>query len=117
MRNDVTIPLKINEICGYISRAMTLDIFRKQPYKPTLVYPRISRYQHTSHKMVNKLLSFALHYEVFILTVSLLQGSIVSAIGGAINAVISAIANVIMTIVSAIVTVRTRAARQLRLDF
>ena len=34
------------------------------------------------------------------------QGSIVSAIGAAINAVISAIANVIETIVSAIVTVR-----------
>ena len=39
-------------------------------------------------------------------TSSYTQGSIVSAIGGAINAVISAIANVIETIVSAIVTVR-----------
>ena len=41
-----------------------------------------------------------------VLTHSVFQGSIFSAIGGAINSIISAIAGILETIVSVIVTVR-----------
>ena len=70
---------------------------------------------HNFHLTLSQSFSLAPHPSWFVsshirirlsLTFLPAQGSVVSAIGRAINSVISAIANVIMTIINAIVTVR-----------